>query len=1148
MNSTICPYPGLRPFNEEESIFFKGREQQVERLVKRLEEKKFLMVNGASGDGKSSLIYAGVIPYAKAGFFKAKYNNWIVADFRPERSPLKNLTASICKQLKIEDTAKTEKELGYGFSALCDLYKASSFYIDESKAEWLNADDKEKKILKRKGANLLVLVDQFEEFFTNPENYQNGIPSIESQKTVNLLLETYKLAAAQDLPIYVVCTMRSDYIGQCAAFRGLPEAIGYSQFFVPRLKRQEIEQVITGPALLAGCRVSIRLTQTLLNSLNEGVDQLPILQHALYQIWKIAENGQQEMDLIHLAKVGGITPKLLLPEDKVKFESWFENIPAYKKELLSKPSLSNVLNMHANELMIFAVDHYNAITSKTTYSNSVNAIIETSFKALTRVDAGRAVRRRTTPQEIINLHRSEKIDIEKLNGVLTIFRLQGNTFLQPFIGEHGENKLITEHSILDITHESLIRNWNLLKVWATEENENYNTWKEVEKQLNRWIDSKFSSQYLLAIGPLSIYKAWFESFRPNEYWLLKYDDSAAENTVKEKRALDTIGLLASFLRKSDTALKRKRRLLIGFTSLAFILLGSVAYWAFTQYIRSESFLQLAHLQTVNAINEKAEAEKQKEMAFKAKNEAEDAKLKAVESAATALSAKDMADRAKREALQLKGIAEVEKNKAIEQTNIARTETDKAEKQSQIANDAKDKAVLAEEKAKKLSLMALAQNLAYKSTFVDNDNQLKALLAVESYNIASKENSIAKDPAIYEALRAAHSDLEFNNYQNKEKKVYNENQSARIAMRWQPNLKGTTVGYLKYEPAAISLSKIPGRLIVTRKTNLWTNWDFFSDSLVNYHVLNKINEYRNVWLSPDGNILLCQSVDNSITFWSPGASLNYEADATISDANNKYIKTLEIKVKIQKKVIHKAAFSPNSQSLVVSFKDSTISVFKINSNNINQSNEFKLLDFVQSLAVSNDGNTVYYGDLKGLVNSIIINENKATKNIFKPSDRWEKNKQTIAKAICLNLSPDEHYLGIGYNDGNIGFCKFVNGEFKSYQLYEKHGAQVEQIIFDERSQLMLTSGADKVIKVFELNNLVAKPITLRNHGEKIRSMVLYDSHTLIAAGLGGVIWKWELNSEKLKSDIEPQIKRQLSEEEWKYFIGNEIEYDKRTIKK
>ena len=58
----LSPYPGLRPFNEEESIFFKGREQQLERIVKRLQEKKFLMVNGDSGEGKYSLIFVKVIP------------------------------------------------------------------------------------------------------------------------------------------------------------------------------------------------------------------------------------------------------------------------------------------------------------------------------------------------------------------------------------------------------------------------------------------------------------------------------------------------------------------------------------------------------------------------------------------------------------------------------------------------------------------------------------------------------------------------------------------------------------------------------------------------------------------------------------------------------------------------------------------------------------------------------------------------------------------------------------------------------------------------------------------------------------------------------------------------------------------------------
>src|SRR5258706_802993 len=87
----ICPYTGLRPFNEEESLYFKGRDEQITKVTSQLEEKKFLMVTGASGDGKSSLIFAGLIPQARAGFFKARYSNWHVADFRPERSPLENM-------------------------------------------------------------------------------------------------------------------------------------------------------------------------------------------------------------------------------------------------------------------------------------------------------------------------------------------------------------------------------------------------------------------------------------------------------------------------------------------------------------------------------------------------------------------------------------------------------------------------------------------------------------------------------------------------------------------------------------------------------------------------------------------------------------------------------------------------------------------------------------------------------------------------------------------------------------------------------------------------------------------------------------------------------------------------------------------------
>ena len=80
--ATICPYTGLRSFTEEESLYFKGRDLQIDQITALLEKNKFLMVTGASGEGKSSLIYAGLIPNARAGFFKAKYTNWVVAGFR----------------------------------------------------------------------------------------------------------------------------------------------------------------------------------------------------------------------------------------------------------------------------------------------------------------------------------------------------------------------------------------------------------------------------------------------------------------------------------------------------------------------------------------------------------------------------------------------------------------------------------------------------------------------------------------------------------------------------------------------------------------------------------------------------------------------------------------------------------------------------------------------------------------------------------------------------------------------------------------------------------------------------------------------------------------------------------------------------------
>src|SRR5687767_2627176 len=161
---TICPYTGLRSFTEEESLYFKGRDLQVDQITALLEQNKFLMVTGASGEGKSSLIYAGLIPNARAGFFKAKYTNWVVSDFRPERSPVNNMAEALAETFST-NTSTIQTELRRGFSSFVDLYTNSDFYIDESDVQWQQLNEQEKKNRKRSAANLMIIVDQFEEFF-----------------------------------------------------------------------------------------------------------------------------------------------------------------------------------------------------------------------------------------------------------------------------------------------------------------------------------------------------------------------------------------------------------------------------------------------------------------------------------------------------------------------------------------------------------------------------------------------------------------------------------------------------------------------------------------------------------------------------------------------------------------------------------------------------------------------------------------------------------------------------------------------------------------------------------------------------------------------------------------------------------------------
>ncbi|MBN4051940.1 WD40 repeat domain-containing protein [Cytophagaceae bacterium AH-315-L13] len=605
-HKNICPYPGLRPFNEHESLFFKGRDMHISKLSEQLEQKKFLMVTGASGDGKSSLVYAGLIPKIKAGFFKAQFNNWKMAIFRPANNPFNNLVNVLSEQLNLENS-NLETTLKLGYSALADIYRNSDLYFKDPSKEQ-----------KKKAANLLIVVDQFEEFFTNKENFnrETAIPSVSAQNVVNLLIETAKIAEEENLPIYILCTMRSDFIGNAPAFRGLPEFIGDHQYFVPRLTRDEIYQVITEPATLSGNRISQRLAQRMLNDLNIiNTDILPVLQHALKQIWIKADRGEEEMDLVHYAMVGGMPKNELQDEDQVKFQVWFDREPFYIEQFYKDQSLNNVLNIHANSLFMQTHDYVNRHTHhRYTYSKrEARELLQKILKCFTKIDDSKAVRNRMTVQEIADIIGEE--DVYLVVELLNIFREESNNLIYPFMDDTLESRKLQPDVLLDITHEALIRNWRLLSNLTKEEHNSSLEFKEVHSHILRWLESRKEDNQLLSGGGYDHFKNWFDKQQPNGAWITRYleneiyksdgimikpieklmsvneliegeeriDSSADENDISNESQIAEA--ICIFLNKSHEQIekrKRSRKRTITIISTLAIIASVAFIWAFVK--------------------------------------------------------------------------------------------------------------------------------------------------------------------------------------------------------------------------------------------------------------------------------------------------------------------------------------------------------------------------------------------------------------------------------------------------------------------------------------------------------------------------------------------------------------------------------------
>jgi hypothetical protein len=276
------PYPGLRHFDVSESHLFFGRDEQVGELVRRLARHRFVAVLGVSGSGKSSLVSAGLLPALERGGVWEAGVRWHQVITRPAGAPFEALRADLEKA---------------GFDA-SGLRESSHGLIDVSRQ--LPADH-----------SLLLVIDQFEELFRykdldpiTPEARRvRDRQAADAAEFVQLLIATSRHYP----PIYIVLTMRSDYLGDCAEFRDFPELLNDCQYLIPRMTRQERKEAIERP--LGRVKMAPALVQRVLNDAGDEPDQLPVMQHALMRTWnqwRRADPGESRpIGLADYEAVGG---------------------------------------------------------------------------------------------------------------------------------------------------------------------------------------------------------------------------------------------------------------------------------------------------------------------------------------------------------------------------------------------------------------------------------------------------------------------------------------------------------------------------------------------------------------------------------------------------------------------------------------------------------------------------------------------------------------------------------------------------------------------------------------------------------------------------------------------------------------------------
>jgi len=1026
---TANPFPGLRPFKIEESHLFFGREGQSDEVLLKLSKSRFVGVIGPSGSGKSSFIYCGVLPILYGGFLTDSSPNWEVVVTRPGAGPIDNLAESLLKTVKDYNFADPEDKK-IKRTIVSTLLRSSSLGLVEAIQHSRRKDD----------INYLILVDQFEELFRFKDSADSNSVN-ESLAFINLLMEA---ANYEDSPIYIAITMRSDFIGECAQFPELTRKINDSHYLIPQMTRDQKRRAIEGPVAVGNAKVTPRLVQQLLNDLGDNPDQLPILQHALMRTWsywaKYRDYENEQVDLKHYEAIG---------------------------------TMSEALSQHANE----AYDELDEEQKR---------ICEIMFQAITEKRGENfGVRRPTRLNEIASIADVSEADVA---AVIEKFREPGRSLLTPAYGIELGSK-----SMIDISHESLMRIWVRLKNWVDDESEAVQMYLRLAEAAGQYQVGKAG---LWRPPDLQLALNWQAKHKPTLVWGQRYHPAFERTLIfleYSRKEFETEQRIKELEQKRK--LQRARVIAIVFGTLAGLALIAFVY-AFVQQTEAKKQEQNAKVQQKaaeeNAILATAEAARANKEADRARLAEEDAK----EQARQATLARNDAEEKRIQAEEAKAEADKQKLKAQQQEAIAKDQTAEATRQKGIA-------VENAQRAERERYLSLSKAMAIKSKELGNSVSLEALVAQQAYIFNKRYGGYAYNSDVYGGLYTALKNLDHPLAKSLEA---HKNGAARAL---ETHGKGNHI----YSGGS------DGKIIRWNYVN--NEWN--AEVLIDESKRTESYQVYTLDTSPDANTLVAGGL------YQTNAEANYAELYDLRNPTGAPKKIYGFKYGIEN--IH---FTPDG----LGFYARDNSGHSIKFSDLTSAREvIAVQEKIVSLDLNARGTMLAGAGVDGNLYLWDIGKNFAL------------TKVNVAKSLsAVAFTPDGNQVVTGDRDGVLRIV--LNSQV--IRELPGHTGQIEDITFNHAGTFMASASKDYSVRLWNFRNLKEQPIAVSDHDWVWSVTFTPDDSQLIAGinsiretvkGIDQTIHAYPTNFEVMADILCDKTKRNMTKEEWEQYVAEDVQHEK-----